>query len=449
VRGRRQGGEATQRLRIGFRLLCRCAAVPLLTLSCARIAPPPGGPPDAIAPGLVATRPDSVGVYPGFEGDAEFVFDETVSEGGQANMGTGSGDLERLIVLSPSDKVPRVGWERSRITVRPRDGWRPNTVYRIELLPGVADLRRNRSRAGQVITFTTGAPLPTDSLSGYVIDWTTRQPARLAVVEAILLPDSLAYRTQSDSSGKFTLAPLPHGSYLLRGFIDQNKDRLLSGRETWDTVAAAPAPSATGVLWLALRDTLAPRIMTITVRDSLTLELHLTQPIDPTQSLDSLNVRVLQLPDSAPVAVRSFLPKALDDSLTARAKAVADSLKADSTARARPDSAGATPRPTPPTQPARQDRRGAPQAPVDSTVIKLALTRSALSDRLILRLATPLAPEASYAVQTRALRNLNRAGGDALLGFKAPKAATVADSTKVDSAATDSLKPRKPSPRIP
>ncbi|MBW8771747.1 MAG: Ig-like domain-containing protein, partial [Gemmatimonadetes bacterium] len=232
------------------------------------MGPPPGGPPDLVAPTIVSTRPDTVGVYPDFQGNAEFIFDETVSEGTSPDLGYGSGDLEKMVVLSPTTKVPRVRWERSRIVVRPREGWQPNTVYRIELLPGVADLRRNHERHGAVITFTTGAPLPTDSLAGIVIDWTTRQPGRLALVKALLLPDSLPYETQADSNGRFLLAPLPHGRYLVRGFLDQNRNRRLDGKESWDTAGLAPAPEAHTVLWLAPRDTTGPRVMDVTVRDS-------------------------------------------------------------------------------------------------------------------------------------------------------------------------------------
>jgi hypothetical protein len=232
-------------------------------------------------------------VIPDFDGNVEFIFDETVSEGSQPNLGRGNGDLERMVLISPSAGVPKVGWERSRITVRPRDGWKPNTVYRVELLPGVTDLRRNRDRSGQVITFTTGAPLPTDSVTGMVVDWTSRQPAKLATIELLLLPDSLAYRTQTDSSGKFRLAPLPHGSYLARGFIDQNRNAILDGREAWDSVGITPAPNAEVVLWLALHDTVGPRILELGARDSLTVEMQLTQAFDPYQTIDSSNVRLL------------------------------------------------------------------------------------------------------------------------------------------------------------
>ena len=115
-----------------------------------------------------------------------------------------------------------MSWQRDRITVRPGEGWQPNRVYRVELLPGVTDLRRNRSDTGAVLTFTTGAPLPTTSIQGTVVDWTTGRPAPAALVEAILLPDSLPYRGVADSSGHFSLGPLPAGDYLVRGVLDQN-----------------------------------------------------------------------------------------------------------------------------------------------------------------------------------------------------------------------------------
>ena len=95
------------------------AALAMAALSCARIEPPPGGPPDPTPPRLIATRPDSFAQIPGFKGDVEFRFDEVISEGGSPNAGTGTGDLEKLVILSPATRVPEVTWRRSRITVRP------------------------------------------------------------------------------------------------------------------------------------------------------------------------------------------------------------------------------------------------------------------------------------------------------------------------------------------
>ncbi|HEV2291870.1 MAG TPA: hypothetical protein VGR60_08505, partial [Gemmatimonadales bacterium] len=82
----------------------------LLGTACARIAPPPGGPPDLKPPVIVATVPESMAVIPDFKGDVEFIFDETVSEGTSPDFGLGTGSLEKLVLLSPTTKQPVVRW---------------------------------------------------------------------------------------------------------------------------------------------------------------------------------------------------------------------------------------------------------------------------------------------------------------------------------------------------
>jgi len=270
---------------------------------CARIEPPPGGPPDAAPPRLVATRPDSFVRLTPFRGVAEFQFDEVVSEGGTPNRGEGTGGLERLVILSPSSRVPEVSWRRNRITVRPREGWRPNRVYRVELLPGVTDLRNNRAEEGAVLTFSTGAPRPQTTLEGQVVDWSTSRPAPGALVIAALLPDSLPYRGVADSSGRFSLGPLPQGEYIVSGVLDQNTDHRQDPREAYGTARIAPGKTAVGELWAFVHDTSAPRIQTVTVDDSVKATVTFTQKLDPRQRLTPRDVTLRLLPDSTPVAV--------------------------------------------------------------------------------------------------------------------------------------------------
>jgi hypothetical protein len=214
-------------------------------------------------------KPDSFARIPNFKGDAEFRFDEVVSEGGTPSEGTGTSDLEKLIILSPTTRVPDVNWKRDRITVRPAEGWRPNRVYRVELLPGVTDLRRNVSKRGAVLTFTTGPGVPKTTLTGTVVDWASSRPAPEALVEALLLPDSLPYRGLADSSGKFSLGPLPASTYLVRGVVDQNRNNVADPREPFDTVRLAQGKTAAGELWAFVHDTNPPRIQEIAVPDSL------------------------------------------------------------------------------------------------------------------------------------------------------------------------------------
>ena len=383
-----------------MRLLRRRLAASLIiwSLACARIEPPPGGPPDAAPPQLIATVPDSFQVFQNFDGEVEFRFDEVVSEGGSPSQGGGTGDLERLVILSPTSEVPRVRWRRNRITVRPDEGWRPDRVYRVELLPGVTDLRRNRLDRGALVTFSTGAPAPRTTFQGVVVDWTTARPAQGALVVALRLPDSLPYRGLADSSGRFSLGPLPAGQYVVSGVLDENRNHFAEPREAFDSVRVARSDS-TLELWAFVHDTTPPRVRTVTPLDSASAGVELTQPLDPRLRLQPSAVRLSLLPDSTPVKVASILPKPLDDSLHAR-RPGADTTARDTTAAqdttppaGRPRAPGARP----------GARRAQPEQ----------LTgRPPLTSQLVLRPAAPFRPGTRYTVEIRGVRNVTGVAGD-------------------------------------
>lgn len=403
--------------------------------ACAKIEPPPGGPPDLTPPSLIATRPESTAVIPGFKGSVDFEFDEVVSEGGSPSLGLGTSDLEKLIILSPTDQVPRISWKRSRITVEPREGWKPDRVYRVQLLPGIMDLRRNRMDSGAVITFSTGAPLPTAEISGQVVDWTTSQLGRGALVIATLLPDSLPYRTQADSSGRFDLGPIPAGEYIVYGVIDQNRNRLREARELFDSLRVRTDSAVTlATLWAFPHDTVGPRIQTITPLDSMAAEITFNQPLDPTQALDTGMVRLRLLPDSIDQPVLSFLPKLLDDSLQRIRRAALDSARAAAdTARAAADTARPRPDsllPRPPRRPAPAGRPAGKETTAAQDSAEAVLRqRPRLTTKAVLRAPRPFLTDTSYVIQVFGIRNLNGVAADAASGLRTPKPAPAADST--------------------
>jgi hypothetical protein len=363
--------------------------------ACARIEPPPGGPPDRAPPRLIATRPDSFATLAAFRGVAEFQFDEVISEGGTPNRGEGTGGLEKLVILSPTTRVPEVRWRRSRITVRPKEGWQPNRVYRVQLLPGVTDLRNNRSQQGAVLTFTTGAPRPQNTLKGIVVDWSTSRPAPGALVVASLLPDSLAYRGVADSSGRFSLGPLPNGDYVVTGVLDQNQNQTQDSREAYATGRLPRGRSDIGELWTFVHDTAAPRIQTVTVDDSVSATVAFSQKLDPRQRLTPQDARLRVLPDSVPTAIASILPKPVDDSLNRRG------TRPDTTARDTLKTDSLTPRPTP-----RQPTR-------ERTPRAAALTsRPPLFDQLVLRVPRPWRPGTRMVLELRGLKNVSGVVGN-------------------------------------
>ena len=122
--------------------------------------PPPGGPPDDAAPQLVA--------------DSARLLRDASRLRRRRGVPVRRSDLRRRVAQPGSGhrrsrearhrvahtRFPKVRWRRNRIAVRPEEGWQPDRVYRVELLPGVTDLQRNRSERGAVLTFSTGAARP-------------------------------------------------------------------------------------------------------------------------------------------------------------------------------------------------------------------------------------------------------------------------------------------------
>jgi Bacterial Ig-like domain len=429
-------------------LVRRLAGAAILLAGCAKIEPPPGGPPDPTPPQLVTTRPDSFALLPDFKGSVEFRFDEVISEGSSPNLGTGTGDLERLVILSPTTLVPKVEWRRDRITVHPAEGWRRDRVYRVELLPGVTDLHRNRSKTGRVITFSTGPPLPTAKLDGMVVDWSSARPAAAALVEAILMPDSLPYRALTDSGGKFTLGPVPDGMYVVRGVLDENHNLRADGREAFDSVLVKRGTSAVGELWAFVHDTTPPRIRSSTIRDSLSAVLEFTEMLDPRQRFDTSHVRVRLLPDSTPVRVVSLLPQRLDDSLHAPQRTGRDTTGRDTTRRdtLRADTTAPRPPPGDTTERGRAGRRQlervAGQLRGQAAAAAPLTTRPALFDNLVVRVAQPRKPDAKYNVEIIKLRNVTGVPGSAHATLTVPKPGA-ADSLRPPGDSTKRGSPRK------
>jgi len=419
--------------------------------------PPPGGPIDTEAPQLASVSPDTFAVLPDFDDDVEFVFNEVISEGGSPNTGQGTGDLEKLVILSPTTEFPRVRWRRNRITVQPKEGWQRDRVYRVQLLPGVTDLQRNRLNQGALLTFTTGAPRPTRTFQGTVVDWTTARPAPAALVVALKMPDSLPYRGLADSSGRFDLGPLPDGEYVLKGVLDENRNNLDDPREAFDSVLTKAGRDSALELWAFVHDTAPPRIRTVSPVDSASATVEFAQMLDPRQRFQPSAVRLSLMPDSSVVKVISLLPKAMDDSLHAKAPTKPDSAAADTTARD-------TTRRQPPGAP------GARPGPRRAELVALT-GRPPLTDQLVLRPATFFRPGTRYTVEIKGVRNVTGVAGDVVgtlvipekppadtLALPADSLRKPADSlkkpadsarAKADSAVKPSVRPAKPAPAKP
>jgi Big-like domain-containing protein len=362
-------------------------AVALLGLACASPGMPPGGPPDVAAPQIVKIIPDSgtVGVAPK---EVIFRFDEVVSERPPAAT-----TLDDLFLISPRDGTPNVSWHRSAITVRPRRGWRPNTPYTVIMLPGIADIRGNVRNTGATTFFSTGKTIPRTRISGHVFDWVAGSPAKGALVESFVPPDSLhPYIALVDSSGSFAIEHLPPARYTVRAFADLNKNFAIDPGEQWDSLSVSLTDTARTTLLMFAHDTLPPRIREVTAIDSVTLRVGFDRPIDPSQTLSAANFAVSG-PDSVRVPIASAGPPVKDTS-------PAPATPAPSAPQAAPQRA-----------PPRRDT---------VTVVKPVMPRPSPIAEAVIKLQRPLAPKTTYRVRAIGIRGLLGHTGDSERPYTTP-----------------------------
>jgi len=325
-------------------------------VACASPGTPPGGPPDRDPPKIVAITPDTqaVGVR---ATSVVFRFDEVVNErstpklggaGSAAGMGGGGGSggsgfsgaamgggeasLGVMFAISPSDGRERVRWRREAIEIEPRGGFRPNTTYRIALLPGLSDLRGNVQQEGATLLFSTGPALATATIDGVVFDWVAGKAAVAARVEAFAPTDTtFRWRTRADSSGRFVLPSLAPGRYLLRGWIDQNQNGTIDGREAFDSVTVPLGETTTRALYAFEHDTIGPRVESVDLVDSTGLRLKFDRA-PATDWMPVATTVTLQRTDSSSVPLGLAMPAARFDSLRTARAAASDTVEADTTA---------------------------------------------------------------------------------------------------------------------
>lgn len=352
--------------------------------------PPPGGPEDAAPPQIVSVSPDS-GAVDVRNARIVFAFDEVINDRAER------GELDKFVMLSPQDGAPRVSWRRDEVSVRARRGWRPNTTYTVTLLPGLSDLRGNRTTRTKTVIFSTGPQIATQVIVGRVFDWQNERIAPNAVVEAIPSGDSsTVYLASSDSVGAFVLGPLSAGTYTVRAYIDGNRNRTIDRSEAWDSSAVIVANVRTGVdLYAIQRDSIAPRISGVALFDSTRISVDFDRAVDPAQVPTPTNFLVKRA-DSSVVAVTTVQSRrALEDQLRRADTAAA---RRDSIARAR---AGAVTTAGPP--------RPARPAPPTS---------------FLLTLAEPPRPGTTYRVLATGVRGLLGHAKDSDRVFTVPVASS-------------------------
>lgn len=458
--------------------LARLALLALGTVSlawaCASPGSPPGGPSDDMAPRLMKIVPDSNarGVSPK---SIVLQFDEVVNErsaptggsggtsggsasfGGSGSFGSGgsaSSTLPELFIISPRTSDIEVDWHRSRLEVRPRKGWRRNTTYVVQMLPGLSDLRSNRDTLGRTFVFSTGPEIATSVISGNAFDWVTAKPASGAWIEARPTADTtMAYVTVADSLGRFRVTHVPPGSYQLRALIDQNRNRAIDARELFDSATITLTDSTRREMLAFAHDTVGAGIAQVTVRDSLTLRVQFDRAVDTAQRILPTTFSI-KGSDSAAVVIATVWPLPVFEQMqqdSIKKKAAQDSIQrmlaADSAHRA--DSVKAAAEGKPPVR--QQPTRRVPPPPPDTGKKAEPPPKPSVPSpvlEFVVRLRAPLAPAEQFRLRADSVRNLLGRARTSERVFTTEKAQPK-DTTKRDTTHTPRDTTRRDTTRVP
>lgn len=432
-------GRGTARPGAHVGAMLGAVAVALVVGACASAAAPPGGPPDAAPPRVVSVAPTSMTVDAPLK-DLEIRFDEVISE-----VPKGQQNLSGLVFISPRVRETQVGWHRNRLTIKPRGGWRPNTVYSVQIAPGIQDLRNNAIDTALTVVFSTGGAIPNTNITGVAFDWVAGKAANKALIEAIAA-DSTAYQVLSDSIGRFDLRHVPVGEYTIRSILDRNNNRVLDPTEGFDTVRIALTQRADVELYAFPHDTVGLRITDVQAppADSLrVLRVIFDKPLAPDQLLtnpqfllkraDSTAINVVRV-QTVPDRLRadSLARKAREDSIAAATPRDTSALaraRADSAAqRRRADSVAAVERA------AREARRlaalrgGRPAAAIDTTPPP-RMKRPIVYNEVFITLETALEYGKPYSLRVGGVRSLSGTAKAPTRNFVTPRA-TPPDSAR-------------------
>ena len=434
-------------LRAARRLVVMAAAgAAAYMAACANPSVPPGGAPDTAPPLLLSLSPANNATQAKNK-SVEVKFDEVISE-----TPRGVQNLADLVFISPKSGKPVVSWGRTRLTIRPAKGWKPNTVYSVQIKQGIVDLRGNALDSAIRVVFSTGQTIPDTRVEGVVFDWGLGRGLSGSVVEAIA-PDSTTYQVVADTAGRYQLRNLPPGPYLLRAFGDKNTNRDLDPLELWDSVRVTVVQSTSAEFYAFQHDTVGLRISDIALQDSgRTLKVAFDKPFSPSQLFPTSSVRILG-PDSLAIpvkAVQTTRGKQLIDSITAKVRSDSvervqrakedstpglrarnDSLarvrRADSVAaadRSRREQERAAAR-----EAARNRGRGARPPAARDTTPPPKMNRPLVYNEIFISLDSLLPPQKQFRVQIVGVRSLSEISKSPSRTFTTPRA------PKVDSAA--------------
>lgn len=265
-------------MRPGWALVAACA---LVAVACGRRDIPSGGPEDRFPPFVVETMPDTFATIEPGDLSIRFRFSERISER------PSGGRLRDAVVVSPEVGDLRVKHRRHGLEVGAGEGFLPDRVYRVTLLPVIRDMFGNALVDPFDLVFSTGGEMIPNVVAGMVEDRVTGDavPEVRVAARFSLEDDTLVHWNFSDTAGVFSLRYVPVGPFELWAWQDRNRDGELGEREPQSQLHPGEIrealDTALAVLTLVEPDTTPARLAKVEINDSVTLAIEIDDYIEP------------------------------------------------------------------------------------------------------------------------------------------------------------------------
>lgn len=253
--------------------------------SCATPVGPTGGPRDEKGPEILFTEPES-GTTNFSEDEVLIYFDEFVNRN----------SINNNITIEPDFGATfSTDWKRKRLAIKFEDNLPDSTTIIVTLGGQVSDTKGNRIGSPTVIAFSTGDEIDRGVITGRVRNANTGAGEESRKVALYRAPFDLKapynYAAETDTGGYFKFSYLREGNYKAIFFDDRNRNKIWNpDNETAspfgvEQIQLAKADSIDlGEMYIAFRDTIAPKLQGVGLFSSQRLRLRFNDDVILTDS---------------------------------------------------------------------------------------------------------------------------------------------------------------------
>ena len=262
-------------------------------LSCAEIAPPPGGEIDKTPPILIGSTPlnGAVNVEPGKT--ITLYFSERIVPP----------QTKKAVFISPRQtEKPKIKWKSDHIIITLASPFKKKQTYIVSISSDIKDLRNNGLDSSNIVAFSTGDVIDSGKVSGYIFtDDNPQQGTLVGLYDSMLFENNIPldsvypqYITQSNTHGYFSFQYLPTHKYQLIAFSDKNHNErfninreeyavpdrpvTIGGKLPLDSLNLSLTKQDTAKLQITSAKYSADRLVQVTLSQEIDLRLLRDQP---------------------------------------------------------------------------------------------------------------------------------------------------------------------------